>query len=254
VLLKLGLLYGPKTETTPPAEEETTPSTTEESPSPRHEAVRQLELSEVKLAESESPDTATARKSAPKEVGEAVAYWLTQYGRKPSEASRAIRELAAKSPERVLEKMLEIFVENRGAEATPFLARFLSSEGQVAEKLCDPSASLEHSVSVARSLSRHEPRFDVRFAKSLLDDDQMADSARQRGLVQARHSRGNGPARSGDFEGNTGKESGLARHRSKAEEGRSRGPWLELDSVPTRRWRALSSPDREVITCATSQP
>jgi len=119
----------------------------------------------------------------PEEVGEAVLYWLARYLGDPAGAARNLRELVAKAPDRVVETALPLYVAGRFGEAAPFLARLLSGESRTAALLCDPAAALGDSVGAARALAQHEPHFDARFARSLLDDDGMTEAARQRGLA-----------------------------------------------------------------------
>jgi len=121
--------------------------------------------------------------AVPEDVAEAVVYWLTHYSRNTSEAARRIRELAAKAPERVVETVLPLYHTGGWGEAARFLATLLCSDGRMAAKLCDPAASLDESVSVAKALSQHEPRFDAQFARTLLNDSQMSEAARERGLA-----------------------------------------------------------------------
>lgn len=148
------------------------------------EAIRQLELLETEAAEpSLAPEAAVVREPVPEDVAQAVVYWLTRYSRNSSETARNIRELAARSPERVVETVLHLYQGGGWGEAARFLASVLSGNGRTAAKLCDPSASLDSSVGIAKALTQHEPRFDARFAKSLLVDDQMTEAERQRGLA-----------------------------------------------------------------------
>jgi hypothetical protein len=49
------------------------------------------------------------QRTAPENVAEAVVHWLACYGQSPSEASRNIRELAAKAPEQVVDAALELY-------------------------------------------------------------------------------------------------------------------------------------------------
>jgi HEAT repeat protein len=123
------------------------------------------------------------RRAAPEEVGEAVVYWLACYSRSPTEAARQIRDLAVKAPGQVVETALRLYQAGTCGEGARFLAGVLSSEDSTVEKLCDPSTSLEGSVCAAKALMQHETRFDLRFAKSLLSDDQLTEAARQRGLA-----------------------------------------------------------------------
>ena len=191
VLIKLGLDYGaklalaepcPETES-PPSPADQVPSLDEAVPS-LDQAIRQLELSEPELAEPTLvPEAAAVQSAVPEDVAEAAVYWLTCYNGNPSEAARKIRELAAKSPERVVETVLPLYEAGNRGGAARFLASLLSSEDRTAAKLCDPAASLDGSVCVAKALTQHEPYFYTRFAKSLLLDDRMTDAARQRGLA-----------------------------------------------------------------------
>ena len=148
------------------------------------EAIQQITQSEPELVEPTlGPEAAAIPTAVPEDVAEAVAYWLTRYSANPSWAARNIRELAARAPERVVETVLPLYQSGSWGEAASLLARLLSSVGATARKLCDPAASLEGSVCIAKALMQHEPGFDARFAKSLLDDDQMTEAARQRGLA-----------------------------------------------------------------------
>src|ERR1019366_9949132 len=71
----------------------------EEPVSSLDEAIRQLELSELELAESTLvPEAAAVQHAVPEDVAEAVVYWLGLYSRGPSEAARKIKELAATGP------------------------------------------------------------------------------------------------------------------------------------------------------------
>lgn len=148
------------------------------------EAIRQLEESEPGLAEPcTAPAAASVRSAVPEDVAEAVVYWLTRYSGNQSEAVRNIRELAARAPEQVVETVLPLCEEGRWGDAGRFLATLLTNDAATSARLCDPAASLERSVCVAKALAQHEPRFDARFAKSLLDDDEMTEAARHRGLA-----------------------------------------------------------------------
>src|ERR1039457_1752503 len=188
VLIKLGLNDGPppakprlETESPPSPEEpvssleeplsslEEPVSPLEEPVSSLDEAIRQLELSELELAESTLvPEAAAVQHAVPEDVAEAVVYWLALYSRGPSEAARKINELAAKAPERVVETLLPLYqTGNRGGTAR-FLASLLSNEDRTVAKLCDPAASLDGSVCAAKALTQHEPNFYTRFAKGLL--------------------------------------------------------------------------------------
>jgi HEAT repeat protein len=197
VLIKLGLDQSeaePEPESGPEPEPE--PEQAEvcletESPPPAadqvsslDEAIRQLEELQPQLAEPTLASGATAAKpGVPEEVAEAVVYWLTRYSANRAEAARNLRELAAKEPAQVADAALPLCAAGRWGEASRFLASLLSSQNQTVAKLCDPAASLDGSIRVARTLSRHEPRFDARFAKSLLNDEEMTEDARRRGLA-----------------------------------------------------------------------
>ena len=182
VLVKLGLTYGRKPED--PYPETENPPVPADPVSPLDEAIRQLEQLESEPVEPDAaPEVAMAPGTVPEDVGGAVAYWLPRYSGNPTGVARNIRELAAKAPERVVESLLQLLDEGRWGDATPFLARLMSSLGGTAAKLCDPEASLDGVVSVARVLMQYEPRFDALFAKSLLDEDQMTEDSRQRGLA-----------------------------------------------------------------------
>ncbi len=148
------------------------------------EAIQQLAQSEPEVAEPASvAEAAEIPKAVPEDAAEAVAYWLAHYKANPAWAARNIRELVAKAPERVVEAVLPLYQSGSWGEAAPLLARLLSTLDTTAEKLCDPAASLESSVSIAKAVMQYEPSFDARFARSLLDDDQMTEAARQRGLA-----------------------------------------------------------------------
>lgn len=167
-----------------PCPETESPRSPADAVSPLDEALRHLELLEPELAEPTLvPQPKAIHSTAPEDVAEAVVYWLKRYTGSRSEAARNIRALAAKAPKRVVETVLPLYEERRFEEAAPFLATLLSSDDATAAKLCDPSASLDGSVRVAKALTRQEPHFDARFAKSLLNDDQMSEAARQRGLA-----------------------------------------------------------------------
>lgn len=172
VLLKLGLGDKPA-----PAEPAGQSSLLEE-------AIRQLDPLGPELA---SPALAlgigAVQRAAPKDVGEALVYWLECYSRNPSEAARKIRELAANAPERLLEAALPLYLAGDCGEGGRCLASVLIRDSRTVEKLCDPGGSLESSVCIAGALMQHEPRFDARFAKTLLNDDRMTEAARQRGLA-----------------------------------------------------------------------
>ncbi|MGA2117967.1 MAG: HEAT repeat domain-containing protein [Bryobacteraceae bacterium] len=116
-------------------------------------------------------------------MAEEVVYWLTRYSANPTMAGRNIRELAAKAPQQVVETVLPLCGAGRWGEATRLLAGLLSRCDETIAKLCDPATSLGASVCVADTLSRHEPGFDVRFARTLLTDDQMTEQVRQRGMA-----------------------------------------------------------------------
>jgi HEAT repeats len=148
------------------------------------EAIRQLDPSDPEL-DTADPDAGAAavQRAAPKEAGEALLYWLARYSRNPSEAARNIRELAANAPERMLETALPLFQAGDCGEGGRCLASVLTRDSGTVLKLCDPAASLEGSICIAKALMKHEPRFDARFAKSLLHDDRMTEAARERGLA-----------------------------------------------------------------------
>jgi HEAT repeat protein len=181
VLVKLGLNREPNPRAPDPQ--------TESPPLPAEqvsldETIRQLESLVPQLAEAALvSDPKTDRSVVPEDAAEAVVYWLTRYGANPAEAARNIRKLAAEAPERVVETVLPLCGEGRWGEAARFLTSLLSGQDETAAKLCDPAASLDASACVAKTLSRHEPRFDVRFAKTLLHDDELTERARQRGLA-----------------------------------------------------------------------
>ena len=148
------------------------------------EAIQQLVQSEPELAEPALVAEAAAIPNVvPEDPAEAVVHWLTHYNTNPAWAARNIRELVAKAPKRVVEAVLPLYQSGNWGEAAPLLARLLSTLDTTAEKLCDPAASLESSVCIAKAVMQHEPSFDARFARSLLDDDQMTEAARQRGLA-----------------------------------------------------------------------
>jgi HEAT repeat protein len=182
VYIQLGLTGEPQPAV--PCRETESPQPPADEISPLDEALRHLELLEPEPAEPTSvPQPEAVHSAVPEDVAEAVVYWLQRYTGNRSEAARNIRALAAKEPKRVVETLLPLYEAGRFEEAAPFLAALLSSDDGTAAKLCDPSASLEGSVRVAKALTRQEPRFDARFAKSLLNDDQMSEVARQRGLA-----------------------------------------------------------------------
>jgi len=137
----------------------------------------------LRLDPLEPERAAPVQRGAPADVAEAIVYWLANYGQNPSEAARRLRELAASAPERVVEAALPLYQAGSSGEGARYLAGLLSSDSRTVEKLCDPGASLEGSICVARALMQHEPRFDARLAKSLLDDDQMTEATRERGLA-----------------------------------------------------------------------
>jgi hypothetical protein len=167
-------------ESPPPAEDQAA----SQNEASLNEAFLQLALLEPEPDEDAGPSKfAHVPDTAPDDVPAAVIYWLGRYNRNTSEAVRNIRDLAAKAPELVVETVLPLQKTGGWGEASRFLASLLCSNGRMAAKLCDPAASLEESVSVAKALSQHEPRFDARFARSLLDDSQMTEAARERGLV-----------------------------------------------------------------------
>jgi hypothetical protein len=180
MLIKLGLndeatlpKLGPDTQGLPPPEPV----------SALEEAVRQLESLEPALAKPAfAPEAAAVEDAVPEDAAEAVVYWLARYSGNPSAAVRHIRELAAKAPERVVETVLPLYQAGRLGEATRFMASVLIGDNSTAAKLCDPATSLDGSVGVVKALTLHEPTFDARFAKSLLNDDTMTEAARQRGL------------------------------------------------------------------------
>jgi len=148
------------------------------------EAIQQLARSEPELDEPALVAEAAAIPNVvPEDVAEAVVHWLTHYNANPAWAARNIRELAAKAPERVVDTLLPLYEPGSWGEAAPLLARLLSTLETTAAKLCDPAASLEASVGIAKALMQHEPRFDARFARSLLDHTRIGEAARQRGLA-----------------------------------------------------------------------
>ena len=160
------------------------PPSPEDLVSPLEEAPRQLDPFELEFgAPAPVSGTAAVQRAAPTEVGEALVYWLARYSQNPSEAARNIRELAAKARERVLEAALPMYRAGDCGEGGRCLASLLARDSGTVVKLCDPAASLDGSVSVAKALMQHEPRFDARFARSLLSDDRMTEAARQRGLA-----------------------------------------------------------------------
>jgi len=196
VLIKLGLNNGsspaePLFETeSPPSPVEPVSSVKEpvssvkEPASSLEEAIRQLELSELELADP-TPDSESAavQRAEPADVADAVVYWLECYSLDPSGAERRVRELAAREPVRVVETLLPLYqTANRGGTSR-FVASLLSSEDRTVEKLCDPAASLDCSVRTANSLTQHEPHFYTRFARGLLKDDRMTEASRQRGVT-----------------------------------------------------------------------
>ncbi len=119
----------------------------------------------------------------PKDAGEAAIYWLNRYDRQPTEAARGIRELVARSPERVATTLLQLFEKEGWGGATSFLAKLLSSQAATAARVCNPAASLSGSVILAKMLMQHEPSFDARLAKSLTNGDHLSESARHRGFA-----------------------------------------------------------------------
>ena len=143
----------------------------EAAPQPRESAIEQS-----------FPEQLYAEESVPEEPGEAVLYWLNRYSRSPAEAIRQIRRLSARAPERVVETVLPLYQSGSLGEASRFIASLLSSDHCTAAKLCDPSASLEGSVNLVKTLTEYEPNFDARFAKDLLKNDEMSLARRQRGL------------------------------------------------------------------------
>jgi HEAT repeat protein len=118
----------------------------------------------------------------PKPVPEAIAYWLGFYSRSPAEAARNLRELAAKAPAATAEILLPMYAAGTCGEAMQLVGGLLGSNVRAVEKLCDPAAALEDSVVLAQTLAKHEPRFDVHFAKNLLVDEQATEEVLQRGL------------------------------------------------------------------------
>jgi hypothetical protein len=147
------------------------------------EAIWQLDpLQREDAASALAKDTAV-QQAAPENVAEAVVHWLACYGQSPSEAARNIRELAAKAPEQVVDTALRLYHTGGCGDGARLLASLLCGDSRTVAKLCDPGASLDGSVRVAKALIQHEPLFDVLFAKSLLHDDQMTEDARQRGLA-----------------------------------------------------------------------
>jgi hypothetical protein len=119
---------------------------------------------------------------APKPVPEAIAYWLALYSRSSAEAGRKLRELAAAAPEVTAETLLPLYAAGACGEATPLVASLLGASARAAEQLCNPAASLEDSIALAHTLAKHEPHFDVHFAKNLLVGNQASEEALQRGL------------------------------------------------------------------------
>ena len=148
------------------------------------EAFQQLTQSDSEPGElAIAAETAAVPAAVPEDAGEAAVFWLTHYRANPLFAARNLRELAGKAPERMVDALLPLCQQGGWGEAAALLARLLSALGPTAAKLCDPAASLEGSVCIAKALMQYEPHFDARFARSLLDDDHMTDAARQRGLA-----------------------------------------------------------------------
>ena len=129
------------------------------------------------------PEPRAANGAVPGDVHEAVVYWLTRYGADPPVAARNIRELAAAAPQRLVEAVLRQHGAGGWGMATRFLAGLLRRHDETAAKLCDPAVSLDDSVRVAETLSRHESGFNVRLARTLLHGDQMTEPECQRGLA-----------------------------------------------------------------------
>lgn len=119
----------------------------------------------------------------PQELAATVEYWLARYNRNTSEAARHLRDLAGKDPELCVDTLAKLHHSGNGMGAASFLARLLGDVGAVAARICNPTASIEDSVRLARTWAQYDPHFDVRFAKKLLEDDQMAEATRQRGLA-----------------------------------------------------------------------
>jgi HEAT repeat protein len=148
------------------------------------EAIQQLAESDSELGQiAVAAEAAAVPATVPEDAGEAAVFWMTHYGANPLWAARNLRELAAKAPERFVDALLPLCQQGGWGDAAALLARLLSTLGPTAAKLCDPAASLESSICIAKALMRYEPHFDARFARSLLDDDHMTEAARQRGLA-----------------------------------------------------------------------
>lgn len=129
-----------------------------------------------------APAAAAFPDAVPEDAAEAVEYWLARYGRDQPKAARHIRELFAKSPEQAVDTVLPMYRAERLGEATRFVAGLLSSEKRTVLKLCDPGASLDDSVRTVKALTQQEPTFDARFARSVLNDGEITETARLRGL------------------------------------------------------------------------
>jgi hypothetical protein len=179
-VLKLGLTYGSDPEE--PCLETEILAVPEEPASSFDEAIRELELLKPETPDLTFIDEAEVPAGVPGDLADAIAYWVTGYNANPSLAARNIRELSAKEPDLVAQVLIDLYQQGRWGEAAPFLGRLLSTGTRTAAELCDPAASLQDSIRMAKVLMQNEPRFDARFAKGLLGDEQMTEAARHRGF------------------------------------------------------------------------
>lgn len=192
MLVKLGLTYEPKrVEPRPEAESPPVPA---EEVSSLDDAIRALEemesgpadvIEEVPVAPVPvaTPPAPVPEDAAPEDAGEAIVFWLERYARKPAEAARNLRELAAKAPDRAVDIVLPMFEAGSLGDATAFVAKLVGTQDTTVARLSRPAASLESSLCIARAVMEHEPRLDVCLAKSLLNTGHMTEAARHRGLA-----------------------------------------------------------------------
>lgn len=125
----------------------------------------------------ETPNTVV-----PEGVTDTIAYWITNFGRSPVEATRSLHDLFVREPQLTAEVLVSRFEAADCGAATAVVASLLSRNTGAFEKLCDPALSLESAISVAQSLATQEPRFDAHFAKNLLVDEEITEEALERGL------------------------------------------------------------------------
>jgi len=131
------------------------------------------------MTEAESPCQETP---APGHGKDALAYWIANFSQNPFEATRKIRESAVKAPDELADVAVPLLVEGGGGEASPLLTSLVSRSDRMMAHLSNPNAPIEDSVRIVEALSRHDPMFDTHFARSLLNELQVGDDARRRGM------------------------------------------------------------------------